>query len=127
SSLPMTVTAYDARDNSLYINASRGYTTTGIVKPDFAAPGVEVYGAGLRNQFVTRSGTSGAAAVAAGACALLLEWMVVRGNFSIVTNTELKNIFMRSADKDSGRLYPNRDWGYGRLNVYRAFEMFRLY
>ena len=37
----MTAAAYQYRDNSLYIRSSRGYNTDNLVKPDFAAPGVE--------------------------------------------------------------------------------------
>lgn len=123
---PMTVTAYEVRDNSLFVDAGRGYTVTGRVKPDFAAPGVNVYGAGLRNQFVTQSGTSVAAAVAGGAAALLLEWAVVRGNYTLISSTDIKNILIRGAARDPGRTYPNREWGYGRLDLYQAFENFRI-
>ena len=38
----MTVTAYQYRDDSLYSKASRGYNTDNVVKPDFAAPGVDM-------------------------------------------------------------------------------------
>ncbi len=122
----MTVTAYDVKDNSIFVDASRGYTVTGRVKPDFAAPGVNVFGAGARNQFITQSGTSVAAALTSGAVALLLEWAVVRGNYTSVSNTDMKNMIIRGAQRDPGRTYPNREWGYGRLNLYDAFENFRI-
>lgn len=122
----MTVTAYDVKDNSIFVDASRGYTVTGRVKPDFAAPGVNVLGAGARNQFITQSGTSVAAALTSGAVALLLEWAVVRGNYTSVSNTDMKNMIIRGAQRDPGRTYPNREWGYGRLNLYDAFENFRI-
>ena len=122
----ITVTAYDVRDNSIFIDASRGYTVTGMVKPDFAAPGVNVYGAGKRNQFTTRSGTSVAAAVTSGAVVLMLEWAVVRGNYTLISNIDIKNIFIRGTKQDPGRTYPNREWGYGRLDLYQAFENFRV-
>ena len=38
SSTPMTVTAYDITNNSIYLNASRGFSRSGIINPDFAAP-----------------------------------------------------------------------------------------
>ena len=122
----MTVTAYDANDNSIFIDASRGFTVTGMIKPDFAAPGVNVYGAGLRNQFVTKSGTSVAAAVTSGAVALLLEWAVARGNNTLINNLDMKNILIRGAQRDPGRTYPNREWGYGKLDLYQAFENIRV-
>lgn len=60
----MTVTAYQYRDNSLYIQASRGYNTENVVKPDFAAPGVGILTAsvGAGRTFEQETGTSLAAA-----------------------------------------------------------------
>ena len=43
----MTVTAYQHQDNSLYIQAGRGYNTENVVKPDFAAPGVGILTASI--------------------------------------------------------------------------------
>lgn len=123
---PITVTAYDVRDNSIFIDASRGYTVTGVIKPDFAAPGVNVYGAGKRNQFTTRSGTSVAAAITSGAVALMLEWAVARGNYTLISNIDIKNIMIRGTIQDPGRVYPNQEWGYGRLDLYGSFENFRV-
>lgn len=122
----MTVTAYDVKDNSIFVDASRGYTVTGRIKPDFAAPGVNVAGAGTRDQLITQSGTSVAAAVTSGAVALILEWAVVRGNYTLISNIDMKNTIIRGAQRDPGRTYPNREWGYGRLNLYDAFENFRI-
>ena len=70
----MTTAAYNAYDNSLFLNSSRGFTRTGQIKPDFAAPGVNVFGPNLRSGFTTATGTSVAAAITAGACAQMVEW-----------------------------------------------------
>lgn len=123
---PISVGAYDARDNSIYLRSGRGFTADGLIKPDIVAPGVGVFGAAPRNQFTTRSGTSVAAAVTAGAVALMLEWGIVRGNYTAISNIEIKNILIRGADRDSRRTYPDRAFGWGRLNVYQAFEDFRI-
>lgn len=123
---PMTVGAYDARDNSIYLESGRGYTVENLLKPDFVAPGVNVFGAELRNRFGTRTGTSMAAAVTAGAVALMMEWGVVRGNYSNITGVEIKNILIRSADREQQRSYPDRAFGWGRLNLYQAFESMRI-
>ena len=42
SRLPITVGAYDHRNNSIYIHSSRGYISRDSVKPDLAAPGVDL-------------------------------------------------------------------------------------
>lgn len=121
----MTVGGYDTRDNSIYLDSGRGYTATGLIKPDFVAPAVEVFGAGLRNGFTRMTGTSAAASITAGAAALMLEWGVVRGNDTGISSIEIKNMFIRSADRDPNRLYPNREWGYGRLDLYQTFNNIR--
>ena len=119
----ITVTAYDNRDQSLYLEASRGYTPNGVVKPDLAAPGVLLTGPGSQGRYVQRSGTSVAAAQTAGAVALLMEWAVVRKNAPYLNGTSAKNYLTRAAARDEGLTYPNPDWGYGRLDLYRVFEL----
>lgn len=118
----MTTAAYNAYDNSLFLNSSRGFTRTGQIKPDFAAPGVNVFGPNLRGGFTTATGTSVAAAITAGACAQIVEWGMGRTPPRIFNNTELKSLFIRGADRSRQELYPNREWGYGTLNVYQVFS-----
>ena len=48
SRLPITTGAYNHRNNSIYIHSSRGYTSRDYVKPDLAAPGVEILGPSVR-------------------------------------------------------------------------------
>ena len=121
----ITVGAYDARDGSLYINSGRGYTIDGRVKPDFTAPGVNVYGPAVRGGYQIRSGTSISAAITAGAGALFLEWAILYQNLPGINSVEAKNFFIRGAVRDSGRIYPNREWGYGKLDLYNAFDILR--
>ena len=118
----MTTAAYNAYDNSLFLNPSRGFTRTGQIKPDFAAPGVNVFGPNLRGGFTTATGTSVAAAITAGACAQMVEWGMRRTPPRIFNNSELKALFIRGADRSRQELYPNREWGYGTLNVYQVFS-----
>ena len=61
-------------DNSIYINSSRGYTAGNNIKPDFVAPGVNVYGPVSALRYGERTGTSVAVANAAGIVAMLLQW-----------------------------------------------------
>lgn len=124
--VPIAVGAYDVRDNSIYLRSGRGFTSNGWIKPDLVAPGVGVFGAGLNNQFTTRDGTSVAAAITAGAVALMLEWGIVRGNYTAITSIEIKNVLIRGAARDSKRTYPDQSFGWGRLDLYQAFEDFRI-
>ena len=68
----ITAGAYDAYSKSIYLNSGRGYTRNQQVKPDLCAPGVKVSGPGIRDSYVQRDGTSVAAALTAGSCALLM-------------------------------------------------------
>lgn len=118
----ITVTAYDYRTGSLYLSASRGYSASGVVKPDLAAPGVDLLGPGLRGNFTARSGTSVAAAHTAGAVALLFEWAIVRQNAPYLNGRSARNYLTKGADRREGLTYPNPDWGYGTLDLYQVFQ-----
>ena len=117
----ITPGGYNAANEALYLNSGRGYTIDGEVKPDFVAPAVEVYGPGLRQNYVTYTGTSAAAALTAGACAQIMQWGFVELNEPRLSNAGIKNMLIRGADRNNERSYPNREWGYGTLDVYQAF------
>ena len=119
---PITVTAYDHTKNSIYIHASRGYSLSGRIKPDLAAPGVNILGASVSGRRLTRmSGTSVSAAHLAGAAAILLNWGVLDGNYPYLNTPVLKSIFVRGAQRNPALTYPNREFGYGTLDLYEAF------
>ena len=119
----ITVTAYQYRDNSLYIQAGRGFMPDGNVVPQVAAPGVAVQVPDLKGNYGQASGTSLAAAQTAGAAALLFEWAVIRGNQPYFTGSSVKNYIVRGAKREERITYPNRDWGFGRLDLYHTFEL----
>lgn len=118
----ISTSAYNAYDNSLFINSSRGFTRTGGIKPDIAAPGVNVYGPNRLGRYVPRNGSSVSAAITSGAVALMVEWGMKNRNPRLLTNTEVKNYLIRGARRSSKLMYPNREWGYGTLDVYNIFE-----
>lgn len=126
----ITVGGYDGLTGARYLQSGRGFSGTGQVKPEFCAPAVEVFGAqvgplGVERRYVTRTGTSAAAAITAGAAALVLEWGLLRGNASTMNSIEVKNLLIRGCERENNMLYPNTEWGYGKLNVYRAFQVLR--
>lgn len=122
----ITTASYDSRDDSIYLNSGRGYTRTEKIKPDITSPGVEVYAALPGNRYAGRSGGSIAAAICAGAVALIMEWAVIDGNFYEVDSAQIKALLIRGAQSERFRTYPNREWGYGIMNLYESFETLRL-
>lgn len=111
------VSAYNAYNNSFYLDSGRGFDRTGAVRPDFAAPGVNV-----STPSGERSGSSLAAAITAGAVAQFLQWAVVERNHPFAESREIKSFLIRGAARDADTTYPNREWGYGRLYMEGVFE-----
>lgn len=127
----ITVTGYDGYTGAQAVFASRGYARFGGVKPDLAAPAVRVYGPvagrnGLGGTGYTyRSGTSNAAALAAGAAALLGQWALLQGR-DINLDTPLAGRYLiRGARRPASLEWPNTIWGYGLLDLYGVFEGLR--
>ncbi len=125
SLVSMTVAFYNGIDNSVDINSGRGYTRDGRVKPDYAVPGVMVTGAGLNNEFVVRSGSSVAAGIAAGASALLMEWVLSQPGARGVNSSQIRNIILLGAQQRPGAENPNQEWGYGTMDLYRSLDILR--
>ncbi len=123
--VPIIVTAYDYTNNSLYLNASRGYTRINTINPNLAAPGVNLVVPAPGNLYTTASGTSLAAAHTAGVAVMLLQWGLNTGYYSMLDSIEIKNLLIRGARRDPNNTYPNRDWGYGILDVYNTFASLR--
>lgn len=123
--VPITVGGYDALNGVRYIPSGRGFDALGMVKPDFCAPGVDVFGTGLRNNYVENSGTSAAAAIVSGAAALCLEWGVLRRNAPSMNSVQVKNLLIRGCEREENMEYPSKEWGYGKLDVYNSFKVLR--
>ena len=128
--------AYDSRRQTYASFSGRGFTAfTNQVKPDLAAPGVDVLapkaGQGItaagrgRNGELTGggmadyagfTGPSFAAPAVAGAAALLMQWGIVEGNDPWLYGARLKSWFHRNARQlPAFQTYPNPYIGYGVL------------
>ncbi len=116
--------AYDSASKSLYAKSSRGPAWDGRILPDLTAPGVGVggiypYGPGAM------SGTSAAAAVLAGLCALLLQWGVREGNDPAMSTYQIRAYLIRGCLRRSDMAYPNNQWGYGSVQLMQSFHLMR--
>lgn len=113
----LTTSTYDGVTGSFYVDSGRGFARNNGVKPDIAAPGVNV-----PTISGNRTGASMAAALTAGAVAQFMEWAVVQGNNRIAEGKEVKNYFIRGAVREESISYPSREWGYGKLSISGTFE-----
>ena len=118
----ITVSTYQAYTNTIYLHSSRGLTRNEQLKPDIAAPGVNVQVPAVSSGYTRMTGSSAAAAITAGAVSLLVQWGIQSYNGRILTATEIKNLLYRGATRSGDLYYPNRIWGFGTLSVYGIFE-----
>lgn len=114
---PIAVSFYNAENNSFAIQSGRGYSRLNRIRPDLAAPGV-----GVETVRGPRTGSSFAAAITAGAVAQFFQWAVVERNQLFAESKEIKSFFLRGASRNPELSYPNREWGYGRLNLQGVFD-----
>lgn len=121
----MTISYYNSVDNSIDINSGRGYTRCTILKPDFAVPGVEITGLALDGRFTERSGSSASAGIAAGAAALIMEWLGKQPAVRGVTCNQVRNIILFGTNQREDMDYPNKEWGYGTIDIYQSLNRLR--
>ena len=123
----LTYAPYDVTTGGLYVRASKGYTRDGRIVPDLVAPGVSVSipgisringTGGLSGRERVRSGSSVAAAFGAGIGALMQEWAFVAGYDPFMNGQNMRTYLIQGAVKDGPYEYPNREWGYGKINIY---------
>lgn len=111
----ITVSAYDVTEDSLYLQAGRGFTPLDNVKPEIVAPGVNITGPYPRGRYGTMSGTSVSTALATGIGALFIQ----QYNYYGVSGLGLKDIFVRGA-VPRGEPFPNTEWGFGIVDAYSS-------
>ena len=56
---------------------------------------------------------------------MMLEWGTVRGNDPGMDTSAIKNQLIRGARRRQNIVYPNRDWGYGIMDIFNVFENMR--
>lgn len=114
----ITTTFYQDSNNSFYGESGRGFTREENIKPDLCTPGVNI-----STVLGSRTGSSMGAALLSGICAQFMQWAVVEGNNQWMESRELKRYLIRGAVRMPGITYPSREWGYGRANISRTFDV----
>lgn len=113
----ITVGAYRAVYQSYADFSGRGYTRmTNQVKPDLAAPGVDILAPASGGGYAPVTGTSFAAPFVTGTAALLMEWGIIQGNDPYLYGEKVKAHLIRGAQQLPGfEQWPNPQLGYGIL------------
>ena len=101
----ITTSLYNARNGALYIDNGRGFGRDGSIKPDISS--------------------ALSCAITAGAACQFLNWGIVEGKDKELRASDIKGYFIRGTIRANDISYPDRQWGYGKLDVYNSFEVIR--
>ena len=115
----ISVAAYDSRRQSYADFSGRGYTRLPVqIKPDLAAPGVDIRAPRPGGGYQTVTGTSFATPFVSGAAALLMESGIVRGNDPYLYGEKVKSYLINGAKQLPGETeWPNARVGWGALCI----------
>ena len=128
ASRPIAVAAYDGRTDSITNFSGRGYPRGAFensgIKPDVAAPGVEIVSCAPGGGYTTKTGTSMATPFVTGCAALLMQWGITEGNDPYLYGERLKAFLIRGVNPLTGvREMPNPYVGWGTLCVRESFRL----
>lgn len=116
ASKPVTVAAYDGDTDTYAPFSGRGYVCCHLVKPDLAAPGVDIVSCAPGGGYTSRTGTSMACPFVTGSAALLMQYGIVQRNDPYLFGQKLKAYLIRGARQLSAfSEYPNDRVGWGAL------------
>ncbi|MCH5266318.1 MAG: S8 family peptidase [Lachnospiraceae bacterium] len=112
----ITVGAYNSDTDSFAFFSGQGYVCCHLVKPDLAAPGVNIVSCAPGGGYTAKSGTSMACPFVTGSAALLMQYGIVQGYDPYLYGQKVKAYLIRGARPLSvyGQ-YPNESVGWGVL------------
>ena len=121
----ISVGAYNDSNLAYADFSGRGFTRqTRQVKPDLAAPGVDIVTAKAGGGYEAVTGTSFAAPFVTGSAALLMQWGIADGNDPFLYGEKVKAYLIRGARRLPGYAeWPNERMGYGALCVRESLPL----
>lgn len=110
----ISVGAYDPETLTYAAFSGRGYTVNNDIKPDIAAPGVNINIAIPGGGYRTASGTSFATPFVSGGIAIMMEKGIVNKEDPFMYGEKVKAYIIKGAKKLPGyRQWPNEKLGWG--------------
>lgn len=121
----ITVGAYDSITDSIASFSGRGFTwNTNRIKPELAAPGVDIISCAPGGGYTSKSGTSMATPFVTGSCSLLMQWGIIDGNDPYMYGEKIKAALIRGTRKlPFVNSYPNEIVGWGALCLRDSLQL----
>lgn len=125
---PIAVAAYDGRTDSITNFSGRGYPRGAYensgIKPDVAAPGVEIVSCAPGGGYTTKTGTSMATPFVTGCAALLMQWGITEENDPYLYGERMKSFLIRGANPLTGvSEVPNPYVGWGTVCAEESYRL----
>lgn len=117
--------AYYGENNALVAASGNGpNVNVNVIKPDIATLGEAILTTKVGGGVIAVSGSSVAAAVVAGGCALLLQWGIINGNDRSMFAPKIISYLILGADRSNLIYrYPNVNVGYGFFDLLGTFNV----
>jgi Subtilase family len=113
---------YNQENNSVVLESGRGFSREGGIKPSITMGAEDILTVGLNNRLRVVSGAAMAGALLAGAVAMIYQWGVVEGNDRSLYPPKIQSYVISATLRESGGIYPNEQWGYGRFSFRRLVQ-----
>lgn len=118
----VTVAYYNSNNDTSVAESGRGYNVDGSINPDITTGGVNILTTTPGGNIQAVSGSSVATAIVAGVCSLMLQWGIVDKNDIQMFSTKVRSYLIYGANRKNNETYPNRENGFGYLNIKNTFE-----
>lgn len=124
----VSVGGFDSWTNTFADFSGRGFTISGVIKPEICAPAVNVISTSIGDSYSSFTGTSFAGPITAGACALMMQWGIIQGNDINMYGQRLKAFLeYGSVERTLYMEHPNTLWGYGTLCLKNSLDYARIF
>ncbi|MGL4106937.1 S8 family peptidase [Clostridium sp. LP20] len=118
----ITVSYYNNEKSTGILESGRGFNSNNLINPDITTSGINILTTKALGGVTTFSGSSAATAVVGGVCCLLLQWGITDKNDLTMYSTTIRSYLMYGAKRRKEFTYPNREVGYGVLDLVGIFK-----